>query len=1399
MRILRRLSVRAGEAATVSITGPPGSGRSSLLKEIKWHLQLEAVPVVELSFDDGDDPGGIAAAFGSQILWLGDDPAADGTVDGVAEGARSMEDALRAARSWKSTKPLVVLADDVDRAPRAFFELAGEILARGPGLILVGTADGAAETLFTSLPVAESHAVSLSPVSEEEIAAMLRAVAGRDDPATVRWIHGASGGNVAVASQAVELVAAAGPRFGADEETPWTRSQWMASRWKDKFAALDGGLRRLVAAVALHDEPVPPADAVRFASPAEGQTLETMLPAEFLRAGASGTLDMAAPFLKSIVRDLIDEKERRSVHGLWAGMLQGRPHARTSQLMHAIEAGRALEIRGAVLDEARQKQTGGRVAEAIGLLLGLLRSLPGDAPDAVEPQLLLAECFLDAGRIAEAAATLDAARAGENDPGGPRKRLLRGACLIAEGRVEKGIDLLQSLARSPAARGDTKSEAAVLISDALLRKGDYEGALAWVREGLAAGAGSGRSGVSLLLTEGTVHLYRHNRKRASESFARAQDAAAGGDDGIGSIKVLGCRAMAEQMWGNLPGALELYREAAGLCERRGSTGRLAQAYLNIATILHRQGDFDGAVGYYLSAIDYALRSGQQAILHNARTNYAMLLGFLGMIQQARFEAGRARRGAESLGQKVLEARILAVSAEVDARAGDLPAAEKMFRRAAALFAEAGNRWEEAEVTLEIVDTLLPDVLSPPPAGTLEEIEELLRRAGPIAFEAETSPLAARARLASARACFLMGDREGARRLAEQALHDCSATPQEFDDFSWQIHHLLAQMSLSEKDTDNARRHAEMAASIIETIEEKLPGRFRATFRQSHARRRVFETLHSLKGAAASPPAAEGPIRQMIARLMQINRTIAAERDLPSLIRLILDSAIDVTGAERGFLLMPDASGSPTVVVARDFDTLSVPLEHMEFSSSIARKVLGGGESIFTISATSDARFATARSVHELGLQSIICLPIRSPASVAGALYLEHRSARALRLPPEERDLLHAFADQAAIALENARLLHENRQRLDEIEKLSQERERLLEKKTRALSEARRFLRSARDLFSAERTFRGIVGASAGMQRLFEAIRRLDESDVPVVISGESGTGKELVARAIHEGSARRGKSFVAINCGALPPPLLESELFGHVKGAFTGASTGRPGILSTASGGTLLLDEIAAMPLKMQVDLLRVLQESKVRPVGSNQEEKVDVRVLAASQAPLETLVETGRFREDLYYRLRVVAVHLPPLRERTEDIPLLADHFLSGLSVKLKSPKKVLSRKAMKFLMEYPWPGNVRELENAILGAWIMEEGRLLDLENFHVLVEKERPAPGRPPEAAAGTERPRGPDDREKTAIPQEMWMEQDGRRQAPRHPTPDLLQEAQKTFHTGVRARGSPWSSPCRHELC
>jgi DNA-binding NtrC family response regulator len=248
----------------------------------------------------------------------------------------------------------------------------------------------------------------------------------------------------------------------------------------------------------------------------------------------------------------------------------------------------------------------------------------------------------------------------------------------------------------------------------------------------------------------------------------------------------------------------------------------------------------------------------------------------------------------------------------------------------------------------------------------------------------------------------------------------------------------------------------------------------------------------------------------------------------------------------------------------------------------------------------------------------------------------------------------------------------------------------------------------RERISREEGFDAIVGKSPVMRKVFGQIRAVAPSRASVLISGESGTGKELVATAIHENSPRRNKPFIRVNCGALPMTLLESELFGHEKGAFTGAVARRAGRFEQADGGTLLLDEIGETTPEFQVRLLRVLQEGTFERVGGTETIKCDVRILAATNRRLLDMVNKGEFREDLYYRLKVVEISLPPLRERPEDIPLLVDKFLDEFSRYYGKPRPALQPKALAMLQSYPWPGNVRQLRNALEGAFVMSEGTL-------------------------------------------------------------------------------------------
>jgi transcriptional regulator with GAF, ATPase, and Fis domain len=417
-------------------------------------------------------------------------------------------------------------------------------------------------------------------------------------------------------------------------------------------------------------------------------------------------------------------------------------------------------------------------------------------------------------------------------------------------------------------------------------------------------------------------------------------------------------------------------------------------------------------------------------------------------------------------------------------------------------------------------------------------------------------------------------------------------------------------------------------------------------------------------------------RLRLQRLLDINKAINAELELGRLLDMIMDAAIGLSNARRGFLVLWD-KGEAKVVRARNFEKMAIDSPEAAISRHLVREAIDRRETVVTAEAAVER--GGYASTTGLNLKSVLVSPLLSRGRVVGAIYLDEPDRIGV-FTPEDVRTVEAFCDQAALALQNARALDEMQERM--------ESQRLRLK--RVEDQVRR-----RDVEEVRR-FGNIVARSTTMRKVFELLHRVAETSFPVIIQGESGTGKELVAKAIHYSGPRKDGPFVATNCAAVPETLLDSELFGYVAGAFTGALRDRKGLFEQADKGTLFLDEIEEMSAGMQGKLLRVLQEGEVRRVGAKVTRRVDVRVLAATNRDIRGMVERGEFRRDLYYRLNVIPVTLPPLRERREDIPLIVEDLLARLDEQ-QGPKLALDPEAIEALQRYRWPGNVRELENEL------------------------------------------------------------------------------------------------------
>ncbi|MDZ4696820.1 MAG: sigma 54-interacting transcriptional regulator [Deltaproteobacteria bacterium] len=419
------------------------------------------------------------------------------------------------------------------------------------------------------------------------------------------------------------------------------------------------------------------------------------------------------------------------------------------------------------------------------------------------------------------------------------------------------------------------------------------------------------------------------------------------------------------------------------------------------------------------------------------------------------------------------------------------------------------------------------------------------------------------------------------------------------------------------------------------------------------------------------------------KLFDFSQQLMRNYEVGSLLESLLDVVVQVSNADKGFIVLME-SGEPVVKVARNLrrETIADAIRHV--SDSILAQVLEKRKAIIVSDALHDDTFSTAVSVVNLKLTSVMCVPMLERGDLIGVIYVGNDSVAQL-FDESHLEILTIFASQASLIIRNALLVNEltldKRSLLDQIERMR---------------------------------FGEIVGAAPAMQDVFRKIQKVAGTDISVLVTGETGTGKELIARELHVRSSRAKGPFITINCGAIPENLLESELFGYVKGAFTGAVANKMGRFQAANKGTLFLDEIGEMPIQLQVKILRALQERVVVRVGDNTVEPVDIRVIAATNRKLEQEIKAGRFREDLYYRLNVVNLHLPPLRDRGEDIVVLARYLLSRHAAELQSKVKGFSPSALSAMKRHAWPGNIREMENRIKKAVVLSDKAMLGAEDM-------------------------------------------------------------------------------------
>jgi transcriptional regulator with GAF, ATPase, and Fis domain/lipopolysaccharide biosynthesis regulator YciM len=884
---------------------------------------------------------------------------------------------------------------------------------------------------------------------------------------------------------------------------------------------------------------------------------------------------------------------------------------------------------------------------------------------------------------------------------------------------------------------------------------------------------------------GIVYRLKDELAQAADAYTRAIDLFSRINDQHGMAAGMNNLSSILELEGKYNEALDYSFRALEKRKKSRSRSGMAFSYYRIGKIFQSKGELDKAVTYAEKSLQIRKELGEKLGTAYSR----LLLSELNLVQGKHHEAFRLCQGSlkdfESLENEVgalmareAFARVLFQLGDVAAanrmledileplrkrderkllgscllglgraalELGNLPEAEERISEAERLFRSNQNRRDLAEALLERCALTLASGQPSDAGRCLEEAYAILEELGardlvPLYFLLRSQVEMERPQ----------PDLDTARKFLERGLVE--AREVNLPDLRSRFHHRIGLLEARRGDSRLARIHFQEARDILDETSRGVPQRHRRSFYRLRDREELRRTGSSAPEAvpasrpAASPdpgvraPAERGFSSALHKETLKLHETAAAmgkERDLERLLQCILDAVLELVAAERGFLILKGAgSDERAISVARSLERQMVQEPERKISESISRRVLRTGKHFMTGNAIDDSRFRDSNSIRNLRLRSIICVPLRFRNEVLGAIYLDNRHRRDA-FGPTDLNILQTFADQAAVAVTNARLIEENQKRTTELLEANRRAESLNLKLRRKVHKRNAELALVRQQLEARHRFENIIGKSEAMERVFLLLEQVAGTDIPVLLEGESGTGKELIARAIHSGGAQKGGRFVSENCGALSESLLESELFGHTRGAFTGAVSEKMGLFELADGGTLFLDEVGDMSPGLQQKLLRVLEEGEIRRVGGKESIPVRVRAISASNRDLRSLVAEGKFREDLYFRLNGIRIRVPSLRERKEDIPFLLEHFLEQAARDRGGPARRFEPAAVRALLGHDWPGNVRELRHLVERTLLTAPGDIIRKEDVVLDAPLAEGETGR----AEGAGGPRGP----------------------------------------------------------
>lgn len=1347
LRTLMDLFSRAtkGVAQSLLLAGKRGVGKSRLLREFKFRAQLEGASVLLTSCSLSEKVP--LQPFRQLIEEL---PAKEPSLgkggplpDDLTEDASSIEK-LKTFRLWSEQlaelsvkKPIVLIVDDLDFGDETSLELFS-YLARsfsGERILMVGGSEDAA--ISEGVTVLELS--GLTPSSTVLMASCMLEGKGNFEEIG-NWVHQQTGGNpLLVEETIVSLVKEDNLRRGKrgwelqkenlNKMVVPKAAKEVVEPWLSRLSPEGLGLLRIASILGDEFDPVLLKELSGYGESEYFKSLEELLKDGWLvgiHLGERKGYAFSHRWMQRMSYEQTPPKERSKIHRKAARLIESTHsiegvRALTALAYHSLKGGMkekayrynwqaasevkksfanqmALEYYGHALalsprvgseaDRAELLEETGDLHTLLGeyskALKSYHKSLQFSAPDArTRLQTKLGRVYEKMGDHDQAMSSFEKGLSLLEGQSSPDEVLLLnwlGWTYMNKGELGKARRHCLTAKRKGEALGDLRGLSQVHNTLSLIawRNGDWEDALKFnelsieEKERIQDTFGIANS----LNNLGIINWSRGEYSKARQYYERSLAIRREIGDIRGEAEVhnnLGLISMTE---GEEDLALDHFETTYELFHRVDNREALARVHNNLGMIFKSRGEWQTALDHYQKSLELMERTGERSGIATSHNNIGNLLREIGEWERAEEHLSSGLRIREEMADPLGTAFSLRNMGWLHKDRRALKEARRYLSKSLALY-----RKQKALKEIPLVLELLAEVyMEDDPEKALQHAEEGLALAEKLKNKFDMGRghrilgmiYAEKGESGKAQEHFrkAISTLEGLR--PEYELGKTYLQAGEFEIGQW-------KSGKRGEDSIQACSHIREAGRILHRV--GVQSDLDRVYDLS------FDLVEELSKGVRPPLDRENQLQT----LYEVSKVLNSILDLDVLLNQVIELAIKLLNAERGVLFLLE--GEDLVVAAgRDTDKATIG-DASRLSKSIISQVATSGEPVISLNALQDPKFKVKESVILNSIRSLLCVPLKIGERVIGTIYVDSRIASNL-FSKEDKEFLKSLANLTAVAIDNAKLHKELK---DENVNLRRQVE-------------------------GRYSFHDLVGGTEEMQRLYNLIEKVADTDTTVLLQGETGTGKELVARAIHNLSNRALKKFVAVLCSALPETLLESELFGHTRGSFTGAIRDKAGLFHEADGGTIFLDEIGEAPSSIQTKLLRVLEQGEVRRIGDTAYQKVDVRVVCATNRDLEQDVKMNRFREDLYYRLNVIPITIPPLRERKDDIPLLARYLLKLSTERLKKDIDGFTPDALRHLISYDWPGNVRELENIIERAVVMGEGRLIRARDLNP--ESDRPS---------------------------------------------------------------------------